>query len=139
MLVSTRGRYALRVLVDIAQQSSDAFVPLHEIALRQGISEKYLEAIVKALVQSGFLNGMRGKGGGYRLSRTPSQIPVSEVLKTTEGDIAPVACLEDGAAPCERASDCLTLSMWQGLDEVISDYLSKYTIEDLAFPNHTDP
>ena len=131
MLISTRGRYALRMLTDMAEHQSDGYVPLKEIAARQEISEKYLESIVKALVKNGVLTGVRGKGGGYRLSASPDRIRVGDILALTEGSLAPVACLEEGSAKCPRMAGCRTLEMWRGLDRVIGDYLRGYTIEDL--------
>jgi len=131
MLISTRGRYALRVLVDMAEHRGDGFMTLSAVARRQDISEKYLEAIAKELVRGGILSGVRGKGGGYRLCRAPEQINVSEVLDLTEGTLAPVACLERGAAPCARASECRTLDFWRGLDAAIHDYVRGFTIADL--------
>lgn len=132
MLVSTRGRYALRVLTDMAEHPSEGYTPLKEIAERQGISEKYLESIVKTLVQEGLLLGLRGKGGGYRLAKTPEEIPVGEVLRSMEGSLAPVSCLEEGQPACPREADCRTLPMWAGLDRVIRDYLNGYTVADLV-------
>lgn len=132
MLISTRGRYALRVLVDMAEHQGDAYVPLKEIAQRQEISEKYLENIVKNLVQSRLLTGLRGKGGGYRLSRSPDSVSVGEVLCLLEGTLAPVTCLEEGHPPCKRMSECRTLPMWQGLDRVIREYLDGYSLADLT-------
>jgi Rrf2 family protein len=131
MLISTKGRYALRVLTDMAEHQSAGYLPLKEIAQRQEISEKYLENIVKSLVKNGILVGLRGKGGGYRLSKTPDQITVGSILRMTEGSLSPVACLEEGAAPCTRMAVCKTLPMWQGLDKLIRDYLDGYTISDL--------
>jgi len=135
MMISTRGRYALRVLVDLAERQSDAYITLREIAERQGISEKYLESIVKLLVREGLLDGLRGKGGGYRLGRDPGEITVLEVLRAAEGALAPVACLEEGSKACPRAAQCRTLPLWKGLDEVVSHYLSGYTIRDIARPD----
>ena len=132
MLISTKGRYALRVLVDMAEHASEGYIPLKEIAQRQEISEKYLEAIVKELVKQGVLAGVRGKGGGYRLCRPPEQINVGEVLTHMEGTLAPVACLEDGAPPCARAAECRTLEFWRGLDAAIRDYTAKYSLADLV-------
>ena len=132
MMVSTRGRYALRVLVDLAEQDSDRYITLREIAERQDISEKYLESIVKDLVKAGLLDGLRGKGGGYRLERAPEEIGVLDVLNLTEGSLAPVACLDEGAKPCSRASNCRTLPLWEGLNKVVRDYLGNYTVRDLA-------
>ena len=132
MLISTRGRYALRVLVDMAEHQSGGYVPLKDIAERQNISEKYLESIVKVLVKEGILVGLRGKGGGYRLSRSPDSFSVGEVLRLCEGTLAPVSCLTEGAQPCPRAAECRTYPLWKGLDETISDYLDGFTIEDLT-------
>ena len=131
MLVSTRGRYALRVLIDMAEHQSEDYVPLKEIAQRQEISEKYLESIVKTLVKGGVLTGLRGKGGGYRLGKPPDQLTVGAILRITEGSLAPVACLEDGAVSCTRVEVCRTLPIWQGLDKVIQAYLDGFTIADL--------
>lgn len=131
MLISTKGRYALRVLTDMAEHQSVGYVPLKEIAQRQEISEKYLESIVKALVKDGILTGLRGKGGGYRLSKSPEQLTVGAVLRLTEGTLAPVSCLEAGSSSCAKVADCRTLSLWQGLDQVINEYLDRFTIADL--------
>ena len=131
MLISTKGRYALRMLVDMAEHQSDGYVPLKEIAQRQDISEKYLESIVKMLVKGGVLTGIRGKGGGYRLNSAPEQIRIGQILLLTEGTLSPVACLTEGASPCERMAECRTRSMWQGLDQVIQNYLNQYTLSDL--------
>ena len=132
MMISTRGRYALRVLVELAEQDSDRYITLKEIAERQEISEKYLESIVRDLVAAGFLEGLRGKGGGYRLGKRAEEMNAFEVLCATEGTLVPVACLEEGCAPCPRAGDCRTLPMWKGLDEVVKEYLGGFTIRDLA-------
>ena len=131
MLISTRGRYALRVLIDIAEHQADGYLPLKVIAERQEISEKYLEAILKGLVKEGVLTGVRGKGGGYWLTRAPDQISVRAVLQMTEESLAPVSCLEPGAEPCARAANCRTVGLWRGLNQVICDYLDRYTLADL--------
>ena len=131
-MISTRGRYALRVLVDLAEQDSDRYITLREIAERQEISEKYLESIVKKLVMVGFLDGLRGKGGGYRLGRSAEELNVFDILQVMEGTLAPVACLEEGSRPCSRAGNCRTLPLWKGLNEVVTAYLKSYTIRDLA-------
>ena len=131
MMISTKGRYALRVLIDMAEHQTDGYIPLKEIAQRQGISEKYLESIVKILVHGGVLEGMRGKGGGYRLCKGPDQFTAGYILRLMEGSLAPVACLTDGGTPCERASECRTLSLWAGLNNVINRYLDQYTLADL--------
>lgn len=131
MLISTKGRYALRILIDMAEHQSEDYVPLKEVAQRQDISEKYLESIVKTLVKGGILTGLRGKGGGYRLSKPPEEFTVGTILELAEGSLAPIACLEKDAKPCIRATDCQTLTMWQGLDKVIREYLDGFTIADL--------
>ena len=131
-MISTRGRYALRVLVDLAEhQEKDRFLPLRDIAERQDISEKYLESIVKSLVQGGVLQGSRGKGGGYRLTRPPEECTLRSILRLTEGDLAPVSCLETGAPPCERAERCPTLPAWTRLNVLISQFLDSVTLADL--------
>ena len=131
MLISTKGRYALRVMVDLAEHQAEGHIPLREIARRQEISEKYLESIIKLLVRARFLSGLRGKGGGYRLTRPPEQYTVGSILRLTEESLAPVSCIEPNAAACPRASECRTLAMWQGLDEVINRYLDGITLADL--------
>lgn len=131
MMISTKGRYALRVLIDMAEHQGADYVPLKEIAARQEISEKYLESIVKTLVQAGILTGLRGKGGGYRLSVAPEQCTVGQVLRLMEGTLAPVACLDPKSPPCGRMADCRTLPMWQGLYDTINEYVDRFTIADL--------
>ena len=131
MLISTKGRYALRVMVDLAEHNAEGYIPLKTIADRQNISEKYLETIIKLLVRARLLEGLRGKGGGYRLTRAPGRCTAGEILRLTEDSLAPVSCLEAGAAPCPRMADCRTLSLWKGLDRVINEYLDNVTIEDL--------
>lgn len=131
MLISTKGRYALRVLIDMAEHQSAGYVPLKEIAQRQDISEKYLESIIKFFVKDGMLVGLRGKGGGYRLSRSPDRYTVGCILRLTEGSLAPVSCLEPGADADARMSEHRTLQLWEGLDRVIYEYLERYTIADL--------
>ena len=131
MMVSTRGRYALRVIIDLAENAKEGYVPMREVAERQGLSLKYLERILPQLVADNLVEGVHGKGGGYRLSRDPSEISVAEVLKVSEGDIAPVACLEDGAVMCDRIDECRTLPVWKGLNERINEYLESVKIADL--------
>ena len=130
-MISTKGRYALRVMIDLAEHQTEGYIPLKEIAQRQEISEKYLESILKILVQKKFLTGLRGKGGGYRLTRDPEMYTVGSILRLTEGTLAPVACLENDAAPCERVGECRTLQLWQGLFKLINDYFDGTTIADL--------
>ncbi len=131
MMISTRGRYALRILIDFAEQQTDGYVTLKSVAERQEISEKYLESIAKDLVRAGFLEGVRGKGGGYRLAAPPEQIGVYDVLCHMEGTLAPVACMDQQVRPCSRMSRCRTLPLWKGLDDVVREYLSGYSIRDL--------
>ena len=131
MIVSTKGRYALRVMIDLAEQNREAYVPLKEIAKRQNISQKYMEGIMTILSKNNFIEAIHGKGGGYRLNRSPEDYKVGDILRLVEGTLAPVACLECGAEPCERASGCKTLPMWQKLDEMISGYLNDVSIADL--------
>lgn len=131
-MVSTKGRYALRVMVDLARQDGEKYVPLEEIATRQGISKKYLEIVLKTLVQQKLLKGLRGKGGGYKLTRSPEAYTVWEVLELTEGSMAPVACLRPEAEPCPRADQCATLPMWQRFDRLAHDFFSQITLAQLA-------
>lgn len=131
MIVSTRGRYALRVMIDLAEQNADTFIPLKDISARQNISQKYMEAIMTMLSKAGFVDGAHGKGGGYKLNRAPENYKVGEILRLTEGTLAPVACLEKDAAPCDRHPECRTISMWSKLDELIEGYLDSVSISDL--------
>lgn len=131
MLVSTRGRYALCMLVDLAEHQTEGYIPLSDIAERQGISGKYLESILKSLVKARYLIGLRGKGGGYRLGVSPEQLTVADVLKLTEGCMAPVACMDECAQPCPVASTCRTLPMWQEFDRMANNFFSGITIADL--------
>ena len=131
MLISTRGRYALRVMIDLAEHQTDEFISLKGIAQRQEISEKYLESIIRMLVKARVLESLRGKGGGYKLKKAPEQNTVGSILRLTEESLAPVACLEEGADACPKMHKCRTLSLWQGLDKVISEYLESVTIADL--------
>ena len=131
MMISTRGRYALRVIIDLAENADTGLIPMHEVAKRQGISLKYLERILPELVSGHLVEGVHGKGGGYRLTKKPKDISVAEVLKLTEGDIAPVACLEENAPACDRIEDCRTLPVWKGLNDRINEYLESVKITDL--------
>ena len=130
-MISTKGRYALRVMIDLAQQNSDGYIPLKEIAEREHISKKYLEIIVKELVGAKLLMGVSGKGGGYRLSRKPDEYSVGEILEVTEGTLAVVACLVKGAEECPRAKSCDTLPMWSELDKIIHDYFYSKKLSEL--------
>ena len=131
MMISTKGRYSLRVMIDLAEHQADGYIPLKTIAERQGISEKYLESIIKLLVKAKILTGLRGKGGGYQLTRPPEQYTVGDILRLTEESLAPVSCLEENADVCPRMAACRTLSLWQGLDAVIRTYLDNITIAEL--------
>jgi len=133
MLVSTKGRYALRVLVDMAEHQSESYVPLREIAQRQEISTKYLESIVKILVKGGVITGLRGKGGGYRLCKPPEMFTVGGILRLTEGSLAPVVCMDPHASICPRSGQCRTYQLWRGLDQVVSEYLDRFSLADLMF------
>ena len=132
MKISTRGRYAIRVMIDLAEHNTGEYVPLTDIAKRQEISEKYLEAIVASLVKSGNLKALRGKKGGYRLVKEPSEYTMKSILEVTEGEFAPVSCMENGVNQCERYGECKTIKMWEGLNKVIGDYFEGITLEDLV-------
>jgi len=131
MKVSTKGRYALRLLIDLAERKDAGFISLKEIAERQAISKQYLEQIVSLLNTSSILRANRGKQGGYMLAKDPEQYTVGQILRITEGSLAPIACLEDEKNLCERASSCKTLPMWEGLNRVISEYLDNFTLQDM--------
>ncbi len=131
-MISTRGRYALRVLIDLAEhQTPDGYLPLKEISARQDISQKYLESIMTSLSKAGFVEGMHGKGGGYRLNRSPEEYSIGELLALTETSMAPVSCLEKDAPACSRADECRTLPVWAKLNQMINDYLDSVTLKDL--------
>ena len=130
MIVSTRGRYALRVMIDLAEQNADAYVPLKDIVQRQNISQKYVEAIMTLLSKNGFVTALHGKGGGYKLNRKPEEYKIGEILRLTEGTLAPVACLEAGAEACDRAPNCRTLPLWKELDNRVSGFLDSVTLAD---------
>ncbi len=132
MMISTKGRYALRVMIDLASQNSLSYVPLKEITKRQNISTKYLESILSTLVKANFIVGIRGKGGGYRLMRDPAEYTIGSILKLTEGSLAPVSCLHPKNPPCQRQANCPTLPMWSKLDKLIDDYFEGITLEDLV-------
>jgi Rrf2 family protein len=133
MMISTKGRYALRVMIDLAEHQTGSYIPLKEIAERQEISEKYLESILKILVQNKMLVGLRGKGGGYKLTKAPGLYTVGSILRLTEGSLAPVSCLEQKPMQCERAAECRTLGMWTRLDKMINEFFDGITLADLMF------
>lgn len=131
MKISTKGRYALRMMIDLAEHQGEGFVALKDIAARQGISKKYLEQIIPILNRSDFLQANRGAQGGYRLAKAPKAYTVKDILELTEGSLAPVACLDMTPAGCERSESCVTLPLWKGLAEVINNYLDSVTLQDL--------
>lgn len=135
MMISTKGRYALRVMIDLAQNNTGEFISLKDVAGRQGISMKYLEMIVSLLNKGKMVESQRGKSGGYRLARKPSEYTIESILTLTEGTLAPVNCVENGAKNCDRAANCITLPLWQKLDHVIDEYLESVTLEDLIEGN----
>lgn len=131
MIISTRGRYALRVMIDLAENGNGQYIAMKKIADRQGVSLKYLERILPVLTQNGIVEGIHGKGGGYRLTRKPEEYRVGDILRLTEGNLVPVSCLEDGAPICERANECRTLPMWKELNKLVNDYFDNVRLSDL--------
>ena len=138
MLVSTRGRYAIRVMIDLAEHMNGKYIPMKEIADRQDVSLKYMTKIMQALTKSGMLDGQHGKGGGYKLNRDPEEYRVGDILRLTEGTLAPVACIEETDCKCDRSFECRTRPMWNELDKLISEYLDGITIADLMEGNTAD-
>ena len=132
MKISTKGRYALRMMADIAEYQKDGYVTLKEVAQRQGISKKYLEQIALHISQAGMLRAVRGYQGGYMLARPASDYTVYSILQVVEGSMVPVACLQQAENTCERRDTCRTLPLWQGLDKLIRDYLTGITLEDIV-------
>lgn len=130
-MISTKGRYALRVMIDLAEHNTGDYIPLADIAKRQEISEKYLESIVAVLSKKGFVDALRGKGGGYRLNRAPDAYTVAAILKALEGSLAPVACLDEDTTPCKRTANCRTLSMWTQFYEMINTFFDGISVADL--------
>ena len=136
MIVSTKGRYALRVMVRFAQLGREEYIPLKEIAEKEGISQKYLESIMTVLSKAGFLDAAHGKGGGYRLNRDPKGYTVGSILKLTEGSLNAVSCTTQGAAACSRTECCETKPMWDKLDKMIDEFFEGITLEDLLRENN---
>lgn len=132
MKISTKGRYAIRLMIDLAEHNNGEYITLMDIAERQEISEKYLESIVSVLSKSNLLISLRGKGGGYKLAKDPECYTVGSILRLTEGSLAPVSCLEGEINNCSRASHCQTLQMWEGLNKLVNDYFDGITIADLV-------
>ena len=135
MIVSTKGRYALRVMVNLAQHGREEYIPLTEIAETEGISQKYLESIMTVLSKAGFVDAVHGKGGGYRLNRSPDGYTVGGILKLTEGSLATVSCTSQGAAACARSTCCQTLPMWERLDRMVDEFFEGITLGDLLREN----
>ena len=131
MIVSTKGRYALRVMLCFAQRGGDEYIPLKQIAEEEGISQKYLESIMTVLSKAGFVDAVHGKGGGYRLNRKPCDYTVGSILKLTEGGLATVSCTAQGPSACSRTSCCHTLPMWEKLDKMVDDFFESITLQDL--------
>ena len=137
MIVSTKGRYALRVMLCFAQRGGDEYVPLKEIAEAEGISQKYLESIMTILSKANFVDAVHGKGGGYRLNRSPEDYTVGSILKLTEGSLAAVSCTSQGAAACSRTTCCQTLPMWEKLEKMIDEFFEGITLADLLKEGQT--
>lgn len=131
MMVTTKGRYALRVMLDLADNMGGEYITLKDIADRQEISEKYLESIIAALSKAGFVSSLRGKGGGYKLTKKPEEYTVGAILRLVEGSIAPVSCVEKSPRGCKKENACRALPLWQGLEKVIDDYLESKTLADI--------
>lgn len=131
MLISSRGRYALRVMIDLAEHSGTGYTPMKEVATRQNISLKYLERILPILVNEGLIEGIHGKGGGYRLTKQPEEYRIGDILRLTEGNLSPVTCPECSGAVCERTADCRTVPVWRELNRRVNEYLDSVTIAQL--------
>ena len=138
MLRSTKGGYALRVLIDLAEHRNGGYIPMKDIAEQQGISLKYLERIVPELTKNKYIEGVHGKGGGYKLIKEPSDCNVWDILCVTEEDLAPVSCLKKDAPTCSRAAECVTLPMWDGFYKLTRDYFSGITLADLMSESASD-
>ena len=138
MLISTRGRYALRVMIDLAETGAEGYVAMKTIAERQGLSLKYLERILPILVKNDLVEGVQGKGGGYRLRRKPEEYRIGEILRLTEGNLAPVSCLECDAKPCDRREQCRTIGMWTRFHDMINDFFDGITLADLMKEGKSD-
>lgn len=130
-MISTRGRYALRVMIDLAEHKDEGYIPMKDVVARQGISKKYMEQIMPSLVKNGFVEGVHGKGGGYKLTGSPSEYTAGEILRAAEGDLAPVACLLCNAEECPRKKDCKTLPLWEKFNDMTNEYFDSVTLESL--------
>lgn len=138
MMISTRGRYALRVMIDLAEHNNGRYIPMKDVAARQEISLKYLERILPVLTKEKLIEGLHGKGGGYKLTRSPEDYRVGEILRLTEGDLAPVSCLSEDSPSCERAAECRTLKMWSDFYDMTKRYFDGITIADLLAADTAD-
>lgn len=138
MMISTKGRYALRVMLDLADHNTGDYIPLKDIAKRQEISVKYLENILASLSRVDLVDATRGKGGGYRLSKPPAEYPAGEIIRLAEGSLASVACLKGSKQGCEKADQCRALPLWQGLDKVVYEYLNSYSLADLQHLDNSE-
>lgn len=134
-MISTKGRYALRVMIDLAEHYGEGFIPMKAVAERQKISLKYLEQILPSLKKAGFVTGVHGKGGGYTLCKSPEEYTVADILYATEGDLAPVACLSDESAPCPRAGNCKTLKLWSDYYKLTDEYFSSVKLSEFVNEN----
>lgn len=130
-MISTRGRYALRVMIDLAEHKDEGYIPMKDVVARQGISKKYMEQIMPSLVKNGFVEGVHGKGGGYKLTGSPSEYTAGEILRAAEGDLAPVACLSCNAEECPRKKYCKTLPLWEKFNDMTNEYFDSVTLESL--------
>ena len=136
MTISTKGRYALRIIIDLAENDNGTYIPMKNVAERQGLSQKYLEHILPVLKQNNIVDGIHGKGGGYRLTRSPEEYTVGEILRIVEGDLAPVACLECNAKVCDRVDNCRTIKMWRKFKTLIDEFFDSITIKDLMLDDN---
>lgn len=136
MQISTKGRYALRMLIDLAEHRNSGYISLKEIAERQQVSKKYLEQIIPVFNKTDFLRAIRGSQGGYMLAKTPDKYTVGEILRMTEGSLSPVDCVDQDPIECERSADCPTLPIWKGLSKAINDYLDSITLQDILDRKH---
>lgn len=130
MKISTKGRYALRTMIDLAQHNRTEYISVKSISERQGISVKYLEQIISNLNKAGYVKSLRGIGGGYKLAKGPEEITAGEILRAIEGSLSPVSCIDDNPNQCDRAEECLTIGFWEGLNKVVGDYVDNVTIAD---------
>ena len=138
MMISTRGRYALRVLIDLAEHNNGSYIPMKDVASRQDISLKYLERILPTLTKAKLIEGVHGKGGGYKLTRDPSDYTVGEILRLTEGDLAPVSCLSPDAPPCDRVGECRTIHIWREFYDMTNKYFDSIRLSELTGSDGSD-